>query len=343
MTASLSPTADLSPRVRRQAANWLVELQSGDMSEDTRARWRRWHDAHPDHERAWLYIEAFGSRLQQLSSPLAHATLAMPGSVDRRRAVKTLALLLFAGSGALLAEDVAPWREWTADRRTRVGEHAVVMLADGTRVDMNGSTAIDIVYTDRSRLVRLVHGEIMVSTAHGPQSVPARPFLVVTAHGSIRALGTRFSVRETGDTGGDAGTASGTRSHVAVFEGAVEVRPSNSAGSRILQTGERADFTADRIGPSTSAREDSTAWTHGMIIAQDMPMGEFLRELARYRPGSIRCDPAVAGLIVTGTYPLADTDKVLNMLQTTLPVTVTSLTRYWITVSAKKEDVGDAP
>jgi len=63
-----------------------------------------------------------------------------------------------------------------------------------------------------------------------------------------------------------------------------------------------------------------------------MPLGRFLAELSRHRPGVLRCDPAVAALELTGVFPLADTDRVLTALQQSLPIKVHSLTRYWVTV-----------
>ncbi|NQD80860.1 iron dicitrate transport regulator FecR, partial [Pseudomonas sp. CrR14] len=55
-------------------------------------------------------------------------------------------------------------------------------------------------------------------------------------------------------------------------------------------------------------------------------------ELARHRPGVLRCDPAVAKLPLTGVFPLADTDRVLAALQQSLPVEMQRVTRYWVTV-----------
>ena len=63
-----------------------------------------------------------------------------------------------------------------------------------------------------------------------------------------------------------------------------------------------------------------------------MPLGQFLDELARHRPGVLRCDPTVAELPLTGVFPLADTDRVLAALQQSLPVDVQRVTRYWVTV-----------
>ena len=69
-----------------------------------------------------------------------------------------------------------------------------------------------------------------------------------------------------------------------------------------------------------------------MLVASGMRLDRFLAELGRHRPGLLHCDPAIAGLRVSGTYPLADTDRVLDMLRTTLPVEIRFMTRYWATV-----------
>ena len=64
-------------------------------------------------------------------------------------------------------------------------------------------------------------------------------------------------------------------------------------------------------------------------------LADFLREVARYRTGVLRCDPAVADLIVSGVYPIKDTDAILQSLARALPVQVHSVTPYWVTVSAR--------
>jgi transmembrane sensor len=57
-----------------------------------------------------------------------------------------------------------------------------------------------------------------------------------------------------------------------------------------------------------------------MLVVNDMPLPDFLAELSRYRTGLLRCAPNAAGLRVSGAYPLADTDRVLNTLTRALPV-----------------------
>lgn len=76
----------------------------------------------------------------------------------------------------------------------------------------------------------------------------------------------------------------------------------------------------------------SQAWTQGALHADNMRLADFCAELARYRPGIVHCAGEVAGLRVSGVVQLRDTDYVLSMLATALPVQVVARTRYRVSV-----------
>jgi len=332
----MAPLAPIPPEVREQAVDWLVALQADDADDATHARWQRWRDAHPDHARAWARIEAFGGRLHGLPSPVAHATLNGtlnatlngPQTQGRRKALKALGLAVGAGGAAWLAREEVPWQGWTADHRTGVGQRKAVTLADGTTMHLNAGSAVDIHYSAGERRVTLLRGEILVRTAPDPladREAGSRPFSVDTAEGNVRALGTYFLVRQLDG-----------RSHVAVFGGAVELRPALGGGVRRLDAGSQAGFSRQAAEAARPTNGDAAAWVDGMLVAHDMPLPDFLAALAPYRAGRLRCAPSAAGIVVSGTYPLADIDQVLDMLQATLPVVVRRTTRYWVSVEARK-------
>ncbi len=333
----------LPPEVARQAVEWLVELQSDEATDSMHQAHRAWRALHPNHERAWVHIEAVTQRLRAaagaspLTSSLASAALAPPRGVTRRAAINTLAVFLFAGGAAWQAERHtawrAPWSDWLADERTGVGEHRTVTLADGSTVALNTATAVKLRFTATERRLRLVSGEVLISTGSDADHVGGgRPFVVETAHGELRPLGTRFMVRQ-----------QRVASRVDVFEGAVAVRPREQAGvsegagqGRILRAGEQARFTRSAVGDTQPASEADSAWTDGMLVASGMRLDDFLAELGRHRPGRLGCEPAIAQLRVSGTYPLASTDRVLDLLRTTLPVDIHFFTPWWVTVRAAR-------
>ncbi|KWB33294.1 iron dicitrate transport regulator FecR [Burkholderia cepacia] len=323
MAASGAPA--VPPQVARRAVEWWVDRQAGRTGEAFDAALARWRAEDPAHDAAWRHIETMQQRLGGLTAGLdpqaARAALLSPRAGRRRAAVKALAVLLFAGGAAWMAEPARRAAIWPADLRTAVGERRTVTLADRTVVVLDTDTALDVRFDAAARRLRLLRGTIMVTSGHDDR-VPARPLVVATAQGELRPLGTRFAVRQR-----DGAT------RIEVFAGAVRVQPDDAAArARVIAAGEGADFTRDAIGVPAPLDAYASAWTGGMLVASRMRLADLVAELDRYRRGSLRCDAAVADLRVSGTYPLDDPARVLDTLKATLPIDVHYLTRYWATV-----------
>ncbi|WP_215409157.1 FecR domain-containing protein [Janthinobacterium sp. JC611] len=306
-----------------QAVEWLVRLQASDCAPEVEQAWRAWRDSDPENEQAWQHVEGCMARMRALPAPLAHGTLARKplhaqANAARRQSLKLLALLA-VGGGAWLAGGDGQARFWLADYRTGTGELRHIVLEDGTRIALNTASSIDVRFDAGQRLVTVLKGEIMVSTA---RDAAGRPFFVRTAQGRLQPVGTRFAVRVQGEC-----------TQLGVFEGAVQILPEQAPGAaRRLDAGQQASFTVAGVGPVQALPAGADAWTAGMLVAHDMPLADFVGELARYRHGRLACDPAVAHLRVSGIYPLADTAQVLDMLTRTLPVGMRQTTRFWVSV-----------
>lgn len=324
-TGAAAGTADtpVSPRVAREAVHWLLELDAGhDGAQARRARqqWQTWLAADPAHAHAWQRMADLDGRLRGVPASIALPTLASP-ALSRRRAVQLVALLTAGTGGLLTARQTTPWQQWAADWSTTTGERHETLLADGTRLLLNTATAVDVRYGSAERLIVLRAGEVLV---HSAPDATGRPLRVRTPAGTVRAIGTRFTVRQ---WPGDAGA------RIAVLEGAVELTPAAAPADTLrLQAGQQAHLTPTAASPAEPLPEGATAWSEGMLVADAMPLADFIAELSRHRPGVLRCAPEVAALRVSGAYPLADTDRVLAALTLSLPVEVRSRTRWWVTV-----------
>jgi transmembrane sensor len=226
--------------------------------------------------------------------------------------------LLGAGVAGLAARQV-PWSAYAADYRSTVGERRKVVLDDGTLLMLGGDSAVDIHYGPDARRVALRRGELYIETGHGPRA-QGRPFIVTTDLGSIRALGTRYSVdRRRGDVA------------VAVYEGAVEIQPSQGR-PMVLAAGQAASFTAAGAAPARTVSGQQPSWLNDQLVAERMRLADFLEQVGRYRRGVIRCHADVADLIVSGVYPLGDTDRILASLSAALPLRIARYTDYWIVI-----------
>lgn len=311
--------ARVAPAVARRAVQWWLALHGGDATAAQLSEWQRWRAEDAEHERAWQRIEAVSGQLAGIPLPLASAALAAPAGAQRRRAVRLLTALVVVGGSAALLRQAPVWQSWHADASTATGERRTVRLPDGGTLMLNTDSAIQLRYDASERAVRLLRGEVLLQTAPDSQR---RPFLVHTVDGAARALGTRFIVRQHDGF-----------VQVGVLEGAVALQPAAAqAQSRMLQAGEEGSFTRDGVGAAHALDAGAGAWVDGMLIAAHMRLDAFLLELSRHRSGHLGCDPALAHLLVSGAYPLADTDKVLLALTQALPVELHYLTRYWVSL-----------
>jgi transmembrane sensor len=311
----MNPSTDFSSHVAEQAVHWLLEMQQGPLNPRQQHAWQQWVDAHSEHRRAWEHIQRVNSRLRGLSSPLAHAALNAPKSGSRRQALKLL-LILGAGSAVTWGmREHNPLPSLLADYRSPVGQRRKVPLDGGGQLQLNTASAADVRIDGSQRLIRLLEGEILLSTT--------QPFEVRTAQGVLKAQGARINVRQFAD-----------RTQIALFEGQVELT-ANGRAPIALPVARQLSFSATSISPAKALDANSGAWADGMLVAAHMRLGDFLDELGRYRSGQLHCDAKVADLLISGTYPLDDSERILDLLEISLPVKVKRFTRYWVTVEAK--------
>ncbi|GAB2828080.1 FecR family protein [Comamonas piscis] len=322
MTAwSQGPAPIITREVAMQAAEWFVRLQEEANSAEAQADLALWRAQSPAHERAWERAMAVSLQAGSIPASVGTVALARPQRrLTRRDSVRALALLITAAPAGWLAWRIAPVQQWTASHSTATGEWRSWTLADGSRLVLDTASAADVQFDAQQRRIHLCAGAIYVETAPDPQA-SARPFIVTSEQGEVRALGTRFSLR-CGDGFTD----------VAVQQDAVEVRVRGGAMPLRLQAGQQLRFSDSEIGQAQAAAPAFSQWVQGVLAADNMRLDAFLAELGRYRKGWLRCDPQVAALRISGAFQLADTDAVLANLAQLLPVQISARTPYWITV-----------
>ncbi|WDZ96249.1 FecR family protein [Herbaspirillum sp. WKF16] len=321
------PTMEPDQHTVEQAIDWLTRLGAGELGLEGRSAYRRWREQDPRHALAAQRLEQMFARFDGLvSGPAASALEAVAparkrGHAAARRAVAAgIVLALGAGLWAMMPQA----RYWSADYRTAAGERRTVELPDHSTLTLNSRSAVNVRYEAGRRSIELLRGEILVDVAHieRPQE---RPFAVRTEDGEARALGTRYLVRDDGR-----GTV------VTVLESKVRAASADGASARMLAPGERATITPAAIGPTEKLdAELAASWTSGRLVADNMPLVEVLDALARYRGGMLRYDRAqLARLRVSGVFALDDPDRVLQTLQSVLPIRVARYSPLLSVVSA---------
>ena len=299
------------------AARWYARLLSGSATEQERSDWQHWLLADPLHRLAWERMQGVSEQMAAIPGRLAGPVLRGAGQ-SRRQVLRGLALLAGAGSLGALG-----WRSETAqhllaDYRTGVGERREVSLADGSSLLLNTATSVNVRFDGQQRVLELLAGEMLFNA--GFDSLQ-RPLRIDTRFGRVQTQGARLWLR-----------ATGALDQVAVLEQAAQV--SLDGGAYLaLHAGQSLDFGARHLGPVLASDETLCAWQQGSIIAIRRPLGELLAELSRYRHGVLRCSADIAGLQISGVFPIDDTDLALGALESGFALRINRVTPYWVTVS----------
>jgi len=299
----------------REAAQWLTRLDKGELSESERNSLIEWSQSSPEHQRVWRAACQLNEQFMQVPSELAKPVLGR-ARTDRRTVLKSiLGFGLVIPFGWLLNSN-KPWQPVLADFKTDIGEVKHFVLSDGSQLILNTDSAVDVTFDGQRRLIKLIQGEIFIRTAKD-----ARPLLVNTSQGGVRALGTAFSVRDLA-----------TNIRVVVTEDAVEISPAVGLEKKIIYSGQQCEFNQNHISDLSAAPAKSQAWQGEEIIVDNWRLQDFMRELSRYRIGTIRCSDEVADLRISGVFQTSDTDQTLAVLEQAFNLKVTRFTDYWLEI-----------
>lgn len=312
----------------RQASEWLVLLESGDATDEDRARFEAWLAEDPGHREAYAALGETWGRLTVMRGRVGAtgdiepdpdqmmAALNAPPRPRRHRqtliwaaAATVLVAAILGGLLLLPGDQVMPYR-------TEVGEHRTVSLPDGSAVELNTDTELLVQYTDDERRITMNRGEAFFEVVEDV----GRPFIVTAGPGAIRAVGTGFAVRLK-----PADVVS-----VVVTEGAVEVIRPPADDSRdvqsaaapppfVLHRGQRAEYDRDTTRIERIAAEElerTQTWRRGLLVFEDASLAAVVAEVNRYTDTRlVIADPQISKLRLGGTFKTGNIEALLDVLE----------------------------
>ncbi len=286
-----------------EAADWALRRRAPDWSASEEAGLQGWLDAAPLHREAFEQTNATRSLLQQLppAGPSVH-----PQTQTRRRRLLPLALaaslLLMLALGG-----IAWWKVPSFDQAfsTVVGETRRLDLPDGSTIDLNVASRVEVRYFAARREVRLDEGEAFFVVA----SDARRPFTVAVAGHRIRVVGTAFNVQ--------------TAPHQIVLKvQSGQVRVLSESAARTdggLALGPNAmliiDRQSGRLVAGMTEAEAIAGWRNGQIRFRRTPLVDVVAEVTRYLGKPVELDGAdLAHLPVSGFFSTASPEPFLKLL-----------------------------
>lgn len=174
----------------------------------------------------------------------------------------------------------------SADRiETLAGEHRTVTLADGSTIEINGASVVEI-DKERPRFARLESGEAMFHVVHRDND----PFVVETGGARIVDLGTAFNV-----------VRRDRQTSVAVSEGIVLYNPDRDNVRLVAGKGIEAR-DGDRKPPVVKDVDVANVggWRSGLLVYNGTPLAVVAEDLKRTAGMQVSIAPEASDLSFRG-------------------------------------------
>jgi transmembrane sensor len=320
--------ASFSARTIESAAAWYARLQAPGCTPSDREAFQRWCAEDPDHAAAYALARDMSARLtraaatnprlramteQALAGGRAH------GAAARMRRAAGIATALAASVGAAflgVGMLQTPHKPSAAPQVTRVAarddERRAVTLEDGTVVQVDVGSELEVRFTGQQREVTLHRGRAVFDVAHDAE----RPFAVLAGGGRVTAIGTVFQVER-----------NSAEIVVTLAEGIVTVsgEPSGTHRTERMMPGDELSLNAagNQWVRRTVDPRVATSWSTGRLLFRETPLADALQEVNRYATTKVRlADASLADLPVSGNFVAGDSASAVAAFAAVLPLTI---------------------
>ena len=320
--------------ITEAAGDWLDRLSVEDVSIEERKMFAGWLRRSPVHIAEFLRVSALHATLsgslvgypdwaQELlansEDRVAHLPLPADAPTPNLADVSSGSHIFsrYLGVAAMLLVIIAAsfWVFQIRDKTTittNVGEQRVVLLEDGSTLQLNTDSEVRVRLRPGSREIELFRGELLVDVAKDPE----RPFRVRTDNAIVEAIGTRFNVYRRDNS----------TTEVTVIEGRVSVDweassvqdgASSTGGHLELDAGGKTVIAEQLAAPIVSKAniERATAWTERRLYFNGQTVAAVVAEFNRYNRSNIVVDdPALAERRITGVFDVNDPGAFVALL-----------------------------
>ena len=306
------------------AADWWTRLRDPRRTARDEEQWLEWSSADPRRIDEFARVSELGAQLGALDDEAKRALAREFAPASSRAtgfrafAIAASLLIAIASGGAVLWQHQRMPAVEIENYATAVAAERSVALSDGSQVALGGATRLTTHFTKDRRDVALNAGEAYFQVAHDT----SRPFVVNAGEVSIRAVGTAFDVRRTGE-----------RVTIAVAEGRVRIASSEGlangrfSAAEVLEAvaGQQISFDPRASGLTVSAISLSrvASWREHRLEFVNEPLDSVVADINRYstRPLAL-ADAKLGTLVFTGTVDTTALDSWMEALPKILPLRV---------------------
>ena len=315
----------MTAEIKQQAAEWLEKKDH--LSTSELDQFQTWINADPRHEQVYTRLESLYAS-QELTESLRtfrqqQSALTVTSAQNRKPQTKKRSHLFGFPAGQVAAISCMliiaalvyfPRTENTQSPKhahientpatkliTQVGQRDKYISDDGSVIDLNALTHIEVGFTKQTRQISMKKGEAYFQVAKDK----SRPFVVETKQAEVRVLGTVFNVEQRDN-----------QLIVKVDEGHVQVTPKDSNKVIDLYANQMVTIQGQTISDIIRLETEFSAdWKSGWTHIQSQPIDTLLAQLQRYVDKPILVGSISQKVpIISGRYKLDDPITTLKLV-----------------------------
>ena len=266
------------------AIEWLVRLQSPQLSDIEQKQFFSWLEESQENQQAYIEAEQLFERagvVEAVSASNEDMGHRGGAAVFPGKAIYALVASIVLLAGLVMTQF---WPLWdTTTYVSEVGERRQLVLSDGSQVILNTDSQIRVKSLDDNsmRVVYLDKGEVFFDVATDKE----RPFFVQTHYGTVRVLGTQFTV-----------SAVDNDMWVTVVEGKVAIAQQSvdemqpDGDKRVILVANQRHSAGDMAAGQPPQTVDSvalTSWQQGKLVYNGVSFDKVIKDLNRYFNGEL--------------------------------------------------------
>jgi transmembrane sensor len=338
--------------IEHEAMGWLVRMDSDDpLSPTEQEALKEWMSCSLLHRNELVRLSKFWSQANILTGLITGLEFRRAGRRGSHHRAGWVGMILMATSAmfasiALVYLGLQSLGDTTTlTHSTPVGQQDTIQLSDGSYVQLNTDSQIEVTYGIDSRRVRLLRGEALFSVMPDTRRV----FEVCVADSIVRAIGTAFVVQ-----------LDGRQVDITVTKGRVDVLDVTKAQAGIGGTSNKSTPLISQLGQLTAGEathfesgsghikarqlteaqlQRRMAWREGYLAFDGEHLSKVVVELNRYSKKHFEIgDSKLKSIAVGGRFRIGDMAGVLEVLHTGFGIRAIQVNEYRIRLESESEN-----
>tara|TARA_R110001592_G_scaffold45983_1_gene146640 strand:- start:3184 stop:4248 length:1065 start_codon:yes stop_codon:yes gene_type:complete len=338
--------------IEAEAASWITVLGREKISATDMSECKLWLNQSERHRQIFNGLTDLWDDLSILKEldDIAESVNTLPvpqPTLWQRRSFLAIAASFFI---CLIISGTLYWQHFTEfDQQehliTAVGQQRTVVLSDGSTVQLNTNSQLEVNFSRDKRIIHLLKGEAYFNVAKNKQ----RPFYVYAGDGLVQAIGTAFNVRlklldviEVTVEEGLVALVSLEKNEPSTSKN-IDIMPisfpENEKFLAELSAGQSTTFghTVEKIEQiQTPELNRKLAWRQGVLVYSNIPLLKVIDDISRYTNITIEiADPSLRNLPIAGHFRVGEVEALFESLEITFGLNIKRINKNYIRLSIK--------